>query len=77
MMVWVLLITTAAVTVLSIAGIIAVILRLAPRGSDFSEASRIEAAVRLAERQLYDTLRATFQAMLEQARAHDVARVKK
>jgi NADH:ubiquinone oxidoreductase subunit 3 (subunit A) len=75
MMMWFLLIIVAIVALIALAAVVVLALLLAPDDNEAAEAARIEAEVRLAERRLHDISRQTFQAMLEEARAHDHTRV--
>jgi hypothetical protein len=69
-MIWFLLIIVAGVALVALAAVVGLALRLAPDENEVVEAARIEAEIRFAERRVHDISRETFQAMLDEARAH-------
>ncbi len=73
-MTWFLIVVLAVVVLLAL---LAVLVLVAFLGDDTeAERARIEMEVRRAERRLHDVARNSFQAMLDEARAHRHGRVK-
>ena len=66
----------AILTVVTLLALFAVLVLAALAGDDGeSERARIEMEVRRAERRIHDVASDTFQAMLDEARAHDHSRM--
>jgi hypothetical protein len=73
-MTWFLIVVLAIVVLLALLAVLVLAVFL---GDDTeSERARIEMEVRRAERRLHDVSRNSFQAMLDEARAHDHGRMK-